>query len=117
MQRFLPGVYQVPEITLGLPANRVWLSVLRSNWPQGLCAKLDLEGSLDEGETWQKWGGLTAPGGEVLGKDGAVSPETFYQLEFSDEQNQTIPIPVGTKIRGVVEFFQELDSEIELGTD
>lgn len=109
-----PGSYSLPNVRLGQTSSMFEIAISRDPTlldPQVLVATLGIEGSDDGGTTWTDLGSCTLNGGEIRDKQGVITTESVYRIEFRLTDPATgadlgpDPKPASYRLRGNATLF------------
>lgn len=104
------GEYAWPERVLNPNVARIKLTASREAWPVGLAVSVSMDFSPD-GINWiSPYFAFSSDGGDYIGRDGTVSPESSIEMDIPGEGNP------GRKVRGQVTYHQDLRSGIDIET-
>ena len=97
------GTYQLPSTNVGKKTSmlRAVVDVSQLGALSGLVGLLTMEGSGDNGATWDFLGGTYIAGGVHTDRQGNVATETSYGYPFD---NQTA---ASYRVRGTAELYQD----------
>jgi hypothetical protein len=107
---YAAGSYALPSVNTGQASSQFEIAIDRSALPDttDIVADIRIEGSDDNGATWQGLGGITLSGGAALDKQGTPLLESIYSAAFDNSK------PGNYRLRGTAVLFQELTTGLRL---
>jgi hypothetical protein len=107
---YAAGTYQLPSVNAGQASTEFELGITRTSLPDTSenVMSILLEGSDDNGATWQQLVSGTLAGGEVIDRQGNVATESTFGARYDNSK------PGNYRLRGSVTLLQDLTTGARL---